>query len=197
MHLARSVAFLLSSSFLSVGFSGCGASTKPGNGGGDGGAMYADCVDNSGCVIRARSCCGQCGTATREDIVALNKEKVTAYQTAHCGDTFGCPACYGEQDARLIATCAASSCEVVDLALHTSTECAKDADCRIRTNVCCECGGPTDAQHIVAIAVNGEASFSALVCDEGQGCPECAPVYPPNATAVCVKGHCQAGFRGP
>jgi hypothetical protein len=173
-------------------FFGCGGSTSSGGGGTDAGAVYDDCSDNSDCVIRPASCCGQCGAATRDDIVALNKARATAYETANCEEMFGCPACYMAQDARLVATCTGGKCAVVDLAQHASTECGATSDCRIRTNACCECGGPTDVEHVIAIAGSAEASFSALVCDEAQACPECAPVYPPEMTAVCTDGHCEA-----
>jgi hypothetical protein len=172
----------------------CGGSTEPdgdgGSGGTDGG-VYDLCSKSSECVIRPASCCGQCGAATRDDIVALRSDQVTAYQTATCGDSSGCPACYSAQDATLIATCDAGHCKVVDLKLHAATACSAASDCRIRTNVCCECGDPTDIEHIIAIS--SESEFSPLVCD-GQACPECAPIYPAEVVVDCVSGHCNAAW---
>lgn len=171
----------------------CGGSTDIGGTGGDAGTAYDVCEVNSDCVVRPASCCGQCGAATREDIVALAKGSVAAYQSAKCGDVFGCPACYMAQDATLIATCSSGRCTVVDLLAHAATACGAAADCRIRTNVCCECGGPMDQEHLVSIS--DESLFQPLVCDPLQACPECAPVYPPEYSADCSGGHCVA--KGP
>lgn len=171
----------------------CGGSTEPDGAGGSGGTGggYDVCSKSSECVIRPASCCGQCGAATRDDIVALSSSRVTAYQTATCGDTSGCPACYSPQDATLIATCDAGHCKVVDLRTHAATACGAASDCRVRTNVCCECGGPTDIEHI--IATSSESELSPLVCD-GQACPECAPIYPSEVVVDCLNGHCNAAW---
>ncbi len=178
--------------FVALPFAACGGSTSlDGGGGGDAGPSYDACQLPSECVVRPASCCGQCGAATREDIVTLNKDQAAAYQSATCGDSWGCPACYMVQDSRLVATCASAKCKLVDLATHSSTTCASDGDCRVRTNACCECGGPVDQAHLVAINASKESDFSATVCDPGMGCPECAPTYPAEATAVCNAGHCE------
>lgn len=203
--------WILIVSSITIAFSACGGSTDPGGGtggagtggggtggggtggGGTGGSpSYDVCSASSDCIVRSASCCGQCGAATREDMVAIAKAQASDYATAVCGSSYGCPACYMAQDARLIATCEAGHCKVVDLAAHDATSCSQASDCRIRTNVCCECGGPIDVEHLVAIANDGEAAFSSLVCDAGQGCPECAPTYPPEVTATCASGHCEA-----
>lgn len=98
------------------------------------------------------------------------------------------------QDARLVATCQAGRCQVVDLAAHASTACTDDAQCRIRTNVCCECGGPTSVDHLVAVNTASEPSFASLVCSSDQACPECMPIYPAEAMALCNDGHCEAVY---
>jgi hypothetical protein len=78
---------------------------------------------------------------------------------------------------------------------HPSTECQSPADCRVRTTDCCECGGATDPEHLIAIAISGDAAYSALVCDPNTACTECAPTYPP-AQVVCVDGHCGIAQAG-
>ncbi len=91
-----------------------------------------------------------------------------------------------------MATCTAGHCAAVDLLKSAVTKCSTPDDCRIRTNACCECGGPVDMEHIIAINVAAEPGYSALVCDQGQGCPECVPVYPTEVSAACESGACQA-----
>jgi len=190
----RRIAVGLSLAVVMTWLGSCGGSTDVGGtGGSDAGTAYDSCEVNSDCVISSASCCGQCGAATRDDIIALAKDAVGAYGSAKCGDAFGCPACYMAQDASLIATCSNGHCAVVDLLVHDSTSCAVATDCRIRTNVCCECGGPTDGEHLVAIS--NESLFQPLVCDPLQACPECAPVYPSEYSADCSGGHCIA--KGP
>jgi hypothetical protein len=192
----------LASVLLGVGFAACGGSTDLGGtadagDASDAGVDYDDCTKNSQCIVRPSSCCGQCGAATREDIVALNADKALAYSSAHCGDSFGCPACYMDQDARLVATCAAEQCKVVDLAVSEVTSCTENGDCRIRANVCCECGAPTGVRDLIAINVLAEADFAEIRCDADQACTECAPSYPAEVMAVCEAGHCQAVWANP
>jgi hypothetical protein len=179
---------------LALGFSACGASTQLDEG--DASVVWDDCTRNSECVIRPASCCGACGAATREDAIALNASKLGAYGQATCGDVFGCPACYMPQDATLIATCDAGRCKVVDLMAHGSTTCTSSSECRIRTNVCCECGGPANIEHVIAVNVSAEPDFAKLVCDANQACPECAPIYPSDVVALCSGGRCEAAWAG-
>lgn len=191
-HAAHALSLAL---VVALPYAACGGSTSlDGAGCGDAGPSYDGCQLPSDCVVRAASCCGQCGAATRDDIVALNKDQASAYQSATCGDSWGCPACYMVQDSRLVATCEPTQCKVVDLAKHASTSCTDDGDCRIRTNACCECGGPVDQAHIIAINSSKEADFAAVACDPGAGCPECAPSYPAEAKAVCNGGHCEVAW---
>lgn len=159
-----------------------------GAGGGDGtggSSALTACSKNSDCIVVPKSCCGSCGGATRQDALAVHQGKASEYRQGVC-QGMGCPACYMPTDPTLVATCNAGSCEVVDLLLHASTACTDPSECRVRTTACCECGGPTDDEHLIAISA--DAPYSALVCD-GQGCPECAPQYPPK-TLACAAGHC-------
>lgn len=162
----------------------CGGQSEDGGGSGGTSGLTA-CKLNSDCIVVPKSCCGSCGGATRQDALAVNQSKASEYRAGVC-QGMGCPACYMPTDPTLIATCNAGTCEVVDLLQHPSTACADVAECRVRTTACCECGGPTDDEHLIAIST--DASYSALVCD-GQGCPECAPQYPPK-TLACESGHC-------
>jgi hypothetical protein len=164
--------------------SGVGGS---GGGAGSGNGSYSECVENSDCTVAPASCCGSCGAATRSDSVGLNRARSDEYRASVCGDD-GCPACFQTPDPTLVPTCAEGICRIVDLQAHLSTSCVADADCRVRTQSCCECGGDTSPGTLVAIS--DEGSYSSLVCDPDQACGECAPVYPSEATARCTGGYC-------
>lgn len=170
----------------SGGSGGTGGSAATG---GSGGIDFVSCSVNSDCVLRPKSCCGSCGAATREDAIAINVKTASDYSTMVC-ENGGCPACYMPQDPTLLAACRGGTCEVVDLLMHASSECQTEADCRVRTTDCCECGGAMDPEHLVAISTQGDAAFSQLVCDPDASCPECAPQYPP-AQLACDNGHCK------
>ena len=51
-------------------------------------------------------------------------------------------------------------------------------------------------ESLIAINVNAEADYASLVCDGDIGCPECAPVYPAEASAVCNPGgYCEVAWN--
>jgi hypothetical protein len=141
---------------------GSGGVPMGGSGGTSGaaGAAWDSCELTSKCVVRPESCCGNCGAATRDDIIALNQDYVTAYTTNNCANA-DCPGCYIPSDPTLLATCSSGLCTVVDLLSHPSTQCTDEGDCRIRTKDCCECGGGTDEEHLIAINVSKESEFSS------------------------------------
>ena len=172
----------------SSGSGGAGGNGGTAGTGGTGGIDFFSCNVTSECLLRSESCCGSCGAATRDDSIAINQSKAGQYTQMVC-EGGGCPACFMPQDPTLLATCESSQCQVVDLLNHPSTACQTDSDCRVRTTDCCECGGSIEPDHLVAISVNGDAQFSALVCDPNVACPECAPAYPP-AKVACISGHC-------
>ncbi len=172
---------------------GSGGMPMGGSGGTSGaaGAAWDSCGLTSQCVVRPESCCGDCGAATRDDIIALNQDYVQAYASNNCANV-DCPGCYAPTDPTLLATCSSGSCTVVDLMEHPSTECLSADDCRIRTNDCCECNGGVTQEHLIAINIAFESAFSSLVCDPVTACPDCMPVYPENVKADCVAGRCVA-----
>jgi hypothetical protein len=153
-------------------------------------AGWAACGAPGECIVRPESCCGQCGAATRGDAIGVNAAQQAAYVAIACAGGTGCPECYTPQDPTLLATCAGGACAVADLLELPLTECTADADCRIRTRDCCECGGNTSLEALIAIRADGEAAFTALACDPGQGCDDCLPSYPPPAQAECHAGRC-------
>ncbi len=173
-----------------AGASGAGGSAGTSGTGGSGADGPTACEEPSECTVRAVSCCGTCGAATRGDAAALHVVDVGRYEVQACGPGTGCPTCYLPQDPTLVATCAAAKCTLVDLLEHSATRCTSDAECVVRTKDCCECGGATGEEGLLAIAASQRAAFEELVCDTSVGCPECEPVYPDEARAACEGGRC-------
>lgn len=152
-------------------------------------ANFSRCTRSSECIVAPASCCGFCGAATRGDAIGLNESRADEYRTSVC-DGRGCPACYSAPDPTLVSTCGDGTCAVIDLHEHPSAACTSDSDCRIRTQGCCECGGTTSPGTLIAVSDPG--LYTSLVCDPGQSCPECAPLYPPEVVPRCTSGHCTA-----
>jgi hypothetical protein len=169
----------------------CGDDAGDGGDAGEPPDFFA-CELNSDCVVVPESCCGRCGAPTRGDAVAIRASATSAYSGQVCGDEGDCPACAPLFiDPTLLATCSAGRCELVDLQEHEASACTQDADCRIRTPDCCECGGETGPGRLIGVAASAESLYADLVCD-GQPCPECAPVYPEEVTVACSgEEHCE------
>ena len=168
---------------------GSGTGGEVGSGGSGSGGLTGDwghCQVNSDCVVRPESCCGECGAATRDDIIALNENELDEYQATVCDAAVGCDPCYQATDPFLGAMCDGGHCEVFDLRASPITECVTSEDCRVRAQECCECGATMTQETLIAINVGQEAAYAALVCDPNTTCLECAPAYPDAATAVCV-----------
>lgn len=151
------------------------------------------CDVNSDCIVVPDSCCGTCGAPTRSDASAINVASTTEHSRRVCADNQGCPACAPLFiDPTLLATCRAGRCELVDLRKHEASACEQDADCKLRTPDCCECGGDTGMGRVLGIANSAERDYSELVCDPDQACPECAPSYPKEVTVACnASGRCE------
>ncbi len=109
-----------------------------------------------------------------------------------------CPACAGMLNPNLVATCGGGGrCEVVDVENDGSlSSCETSEDCVVRVPDCCECGADVSAYRLIAIRATAVGDYGALVCDPDTGCPDCAPVYPPEVTAECVGGSCRIVIAG-
>ncbi len=163
-----------------------------GDGDGDGDVDWAACDVPSDCVLSFNTCCGTCGVPTLDDYDAINWMEEAAHYAEVCTEPDPiCPNCASAPNPWLTATCADATCAELDLETHPLNTCEVDADCRIRTPSCCECGAPTDVWSLIAVPVEAEAELTELLCDPDLGCPECAPVYPDELSAVCtVDGRC-------
>ncbi|MCB9583904.1 MAG: hypothetical protein H6718_00810 [Polyangiaceae bacterium] len=183
-----------SSSTTGGAANGGAASGGAGNAGaaGSGGASLTSadvaCDVPSDCVLVPSGCCDTCGEPTAADRLAVNRNRVDQVTQAVCPEPQPCPKCASFPRPALVATCEDKRCAVVDLSLEPLTECATAADCRLRTNACCECGGPTDPGHLMAVGQQG--SIEDIVCDPGYACDECLPTFPERTAALCEEGRC-------
>lgn len=145
----------------------------------------AACEFNTDCTLVPVSCCGECGAYTRDDILSVHDDDVSAQRMAACPDGLACPPCFTEPNPALQATCEAGSCGYVDLydpmMGHTSefTECTDDSDCALRVVDCCPCGAEIRMERLLAMRVDKLADFAALVCEPDTACLECEPSYEP------------------
>ncbi len=150
-----------------------------------------ECTDNLGCGLRAASCCGSCGAATRDDLLAAPVSELAALgaQICEAEGNPGCPECARPDDPYLAALCRVGSCVGVDLREEPITECASPSDCTLAARRCCACGviGAEEA-----IAYNpARGSLSEIVCGGDVLCEDpCVPTFASGVTSDCVDGRC-------
>lgn len=183
---SKVVRAVLCSAFAFACASGCGetsvgTATRP----------WASCSVNSQCVIAANSCCGTCGEPSVDNVDGVNAAHLDEHLKAVCPAPVPCPKCATQDNPDLHATCAEGSCRALDIRKDETSACARDEDCRLRVKGCCECGGSTAVEDLIAVNVSQEFHYAGLVCDPMQACAECAPVYPASVEAYCGgDGHC-------
>jgi hypothetical protein len=152
-------------------------------------ADWSSCEQPSDCTLAFDTCCGVCGVPTLDDYDAINANESEAHRREVCPDPQPCPECVAQPNPWLVATCASTTCQGVDLRQSDATRCTQDSECRLRTQSCCECGGDTSRAGLIAVSVSGD--YQSIVCDPGTDCPACVPDYPDEAKAVCADdGHC-------
>lgn len=149
------------------------------------------CTRNDECALAITDCCGPCGVPTLADFHPILASRAADHAAFVCPDPGGahCADCAVLPHGHLGAVCEAGRCTGYDVRQLPLSACTTDADCRVRTRDCCECGGATDRGSLIAVRV-GADEYAALVCDE-TSCPECLPTYPSNVEAYCAPdGHC-------
>ncbi len=148
------------------------------------------CAAPEDCAVTANTCCGECGEATLEGSTAVRRDALTSFRDGLCvGDPI-CPGCASQINPELVATCNAGTCEARDLGAEPITECTSSDQCRVRTIDCCECGGRTDVDSLIAIRAEQEGALLDLTCTPGFTCGGCAPIYPEDVRAECVANRC-------
>jgi hypothetical protein len=158
----------------------------------DGGLERAQRCDKSSDCAWVQSSCA-CLYLTLQDVTAIREDfidRVTLSCDQRCSTL---PAPY------LIPRCESGRCEVIDLGQRPESECATVGDCSLRVRECCECGGNTAVDAVIALPHGSFSAYQALVCDEpAPTCDACLPSYPPTeglgliAQMQCRDGHCTA-----
>ncbi len=146
----------------------------------DAGPLKA-CATSADCVVVPSSCCGTCGAATADDMIAVSRDSAANYRTSVCAGT-SCPACAPQQDPFLFASCGSGGwCAAFDLQASVAT-CGTDADCELRPADCCGC-----SSRFIAVARASESEYLRWACaGDTSGCHSCPPPTPPSgAAAAC------------
>lgn len=162
-------------------------------------APYLACDEPTDCMMASATCCGPCEW-TLDNGTSVNRERVSEFfdRDAECADV-DCAACPPPSSdplrPRVFPTCGSDGrgdlCAAFDLRDVSFTECTTDADCRVRTPDCCECGGDTSELALIAIRTDGEGAFAQRVCPAEGVCLDCLPAYPATVHAFCAAdGHC-------
>jgi hypothetical protein len=156
--------------------------------------LPGECTGPGQCALAFLTCCAPCIEYGLDDVIPLHEDQVGPhYSDMGCDDLPACPPCVGPPNPDLFAYCEGGQCVEADMGVHPLNECAVDADCKLRYGLaCCECGA--EGLGLTAIPVNAQDDLAALVCKPDQGCLECAPTYPANASPFCDAGRCTVAF---
>jgi hypothetical protein len=154
-------------------------------------AGWSACDVPSDCTLAADGCCDACGRPTVADVDAVNRGRLDEHFADVCPLPVPCPLCPVAINPELLATCRLDHCRALDVRALSLSACSVDGDCRLRATGCCECGASVEPWNLIAIAVAGEIVYQQLVCDPGQVCADCMPLYPETVEAYCADdGHC-------
>jgi len=152
------------------------------------------CEDPSDCTVTPNTCCGECGDPTLEGSTAVNRDREAEFRDLLCADAGVCPECETGWNPSIVATCNAARCAAVEISRLPLAACTTDDDCVLRTRDCCECGGDTSIESLIALRPDGLIDYLGLVCDTGAICDDCLPSYPPEVQPACVAGVCEVVF---
>jgi len=151
---------------------------------------WAECNDSDECVAVPASCCGQCGAATPDDMIGVNREFQSAYRVdvACAGGGEDCPLCAATQDPNLVAVCLSNRCEARDLRdTGVSVGCMEDSDCMLASPTCCAGCGILGEDSLIAIERGAQAQLlEELACSETVTCDACTGEPDPSLSAVCI-----------
>lgn len=150
----------------------------------------AACAMNGECAVVPASCCATCGEVTLADVVAIRASEREAHRRDVCpAEMIACPPCLPTPFPHLQASCEAGRCTIFDVGEEHGA-CRSRDDCVVRVANCCECGGDTSPEALIALRRDAVGAYQALVCSPLADCATCAPVYPDGVAADCVEGRC-------
>jgi hypothetical protein len=139
------------------------------------------CAHGTDCVLAPATCCGHCGTYSRDDIRSVHKDDARNVPSPCEGDVIGCPACYAEPDPNLQPACSIEGgCTWMDLRDWSS--CDSDDDCILRVVACCECGAMITPSNLVAVHKDYRSDLEEVLCPPDTRCATCGLTYEPYFT---------------
>jgi hypothetical protein len=173
-----------------AGGTGGGGAGSGGGSGGDAGIDWSQCTGPGQCTPLVNGCCSPCGTPTVDNFAGVNPKYTDAFKMAVCPVPMPCPRCATGINPYIGARCGGAHCQAFDSRLVPEfSKCGADTECRLRNGLeCCECNSQGSW---TAVSIAGQAALNAAVCAPNTGCPDCAPVPPAGAKAVCIQGHCE------
>jgi hypothetical protein len=127
------------------------------------------------CVVIPKSCCGQCGSATAEDSMAVNANTLEAQGRPECKGQ-SCPRCTEANDParahQLVAVCEERNCKVLDLSKMDETVCKADTECVAIPSQCC-------SPVYVAVRTDAGEKLQQRMCGSMVTCPANVRPAPP------------------
>jgi hypothetical protein len=149
-------------------------------------ACYAEsgidrtCTKHSDCTQESRTCCPSCTYPDASQLFALNRNSPTLRETGAClGPEGPCGTCFLDTSATVYPSCIDGICQMLDVTDQAT--CQADADCRLTSKDCCDCGGDFSAHGLMAVS-NGYTHGPRC---EGVGCDGCVPSDPVGIHATC------------
>jgi hypothetical protein len=161
---------------------------------GPGHSEAAACMTSLECTLIPSRCCGPCGEATLQNMVAVNTSHTTVVQAQPSCAVIDCVPCDPpSSNPWLGATCHEGRCVAFDARQTELTACAEHADCRLRGGLgCCENCAASPEEFV---ALNRSANTEPLLCGGVPIlCDACTPAIPPGFSAFCTNGRCQTGW---
>ena len=134
------------------------------------------CTRHSDCQLQLRTCCGPCVPPLGSALLGTRVTSPGLRETV-CGDV-ACDDCYTPPSTTAYAACIDGLCGVIDVTEQAA--CDTDADCRLVTKNCCECGGDFTFEGVMAVSSDPLRPECA-----GVGCDGCLPPRPEGIYGAC------------
>jgi len=164
----------------------------------DGCARLTTCSGPADCTLGRKDCCG-C-EMNPLDLVAISVFRTREFADRVC-ENRACPDCAMDPLApapprppRYLPQCVLATrwrgfqCQLLDVA---RLACTPEVGCRVRARTCCECNADVAIENLMAVP-NGDDVARTALCEPGEACDGCLPIYPDNVVARCGdSGFCE------
>jgi hypothetical protein len=151
------------------------------------------CTRHSDCALADRTCCGACNSSFPW-VMAQSSWPIRLIDAGICIPVASCSGCEVQAlfSAGLDALCLEGMCTAIDLG--ESAYCDTDADCHVRTKDCCECGGDTALNGVMAVGKSYPSRPDW--CPRDQACDACMPTYPQETFCETTLHRCSFTMGG-